>query len=256
MLKLSSAAIAAASVIAFTQVAAAADMPVKAPIRPAAPVVIPYNWTGLYIGGHLGCAWADQTIKRITVEDDEPPESAFVNIGTNSNGCFGGGQIGFNYQFANNVVLGIEADASWGKLKSSGAAPEGDEELIPFNQELKSFGTVRGRLGYAFGQWLPYVTGGWAWGRNKLTVYAFDDDLITSDTRTHSGWTVGAGLEYLINRNWSVKVEYLYLDLGTETYNNVAFFDAAFPGADLDLKLHTVKLGLNYKFDWGIPMRP
>ncbi|HET8974682.1 MAG TPA: hypothetical protein VFN63_15500 [Pseudolabrys sp.] len=53
-----------------------------------------------------------------------------------------------------------------------------------------------------------------------------------------------------------MKVEYLYLDLGTETYNNVAFFDAAFPGADLDLKLHTVKLGLNYKFDWGIPMRP
>src|SRR6188474_3139268 len=97
----SAAAVAAASVIAFTQVAAAADMPVKAPVRPVAPVVIPYNWTGLYVGGHLGCAWADQTIKRITVEDDEPPESAFVNIGTNSNGCFGGGQIGFNYQFAN-----------------------------------------------------------------------------------------------------------------------------------------------------------
>ena len=253
---LSTPAVAAASMIALAQVAVAADMPVKAPVRPVAPVVIPYNWTGLYIGGHFGCGWADQTIKRITVEDDEPPESAFVNIGTNSNGCFGGGQIGFNYQFANNVVLGVEADASWGKLKSSGAAPEGDEELIPFNQELKSFGTVRGRLGYAFGQWLPYVTGGWAWGRNELTVYAFDDNLITSDTRTHSGWTVGAGLEYLITRNWSVKVEYLYLDLGTETYNNVAFFDAAFPGADLDLKLHTVRLGMNYKFDWGIPMRP
>lgn len=242
---LSFAAIAATSFVALTQVAAAADMPVKAPVRPAAPVVIPYNWTGLYIGGHFGCGWVRQNIERITVEDGEDPVGG---IGTNGDGCFGGGQIGYNYQFPNNVVLGIEADASWGSLKSSGSAPEGDEELIPFDQKLKSFGTVRGRLGYAFGQWLPYVTGGWAWGRNKLTVYAFDDDLITSDTRTHSGWTVGAGLEYLINRNWSVKVEYLYLDLGTETYNNVAFFDAAFPGADLDLKVNTVKLGVNYKF--------
>lgn len=246
------AAIAAVSTITFTQIASAADLPRKAPAYtpPPAPV---YSWTGFYLGGHGGCGRVHQNISRITVEDDEPPESAFVNIGSNAGGCFGGGQIGYNYQFANNVVLGIEADASWGSLNGRGAAPEGDEELIPFDQKLTSFGTVRARLGYAFGQLLPYITGGWAWGRSELTVNAFDDGLITSDSRTHSGWTVGGGLEYLVNRNWSVKAEYLYLDLGTETYGNVAFFDAAFPGADLSLKIHTFKLGLNYKLDWGSP---
>lgn len=237
--------------IATVGPALAADLARK-PVAAAtvAPAVWVPNWTGLYLGAHGGCGRLNQRITRITVEDDEPPETAFVNIATTDKSCFWGGQIGYNIHFPNNIVLGVEGDGLWGSFKASGVAPEGEGplEIIPYNHKLKSIFTVRGRVGYAFGQWLPYITGGWARGTNELTVFAIDDLLTTSDRQRHSGWVFGGGLEFLLNQNWSVKAEYLHMDLGSKTYNGVAFFDAFFPGADLELTVKTFKLGINFKF--------
>ncbi len=93
-----------------------------------------------------------------------------------------------------------------------------------FETKLRSFGTFRGRLGYAFGPVLPYVTGGWASGRNTLTLLGtFDPDvavsLSSSETQVHTGWAIGGGLEFAFARNWSVKAEYLHLHLRAKRYN-------------------------------------
>jgi outer membrane immunogenic protein len=178
-------------------------------------------------------------------------------------GCFGGGQIGYNYQLANNVVVGIEADVSFANFGSSFTwNQDNGDDINSWESKLTTFGTLRGRLGYALGQWLPYVTGGWAWGRHQLTTTcptscsSFGDPATSSDTKTHNGWVIGAGLEYAINQNWSVKAEYLHLDLGSERYNIQVDFDDLVPsGLDSgNLKIDVVKFGLNYRFVWGGPV--
>jgi outer membrane immunogenic protein len=173
-------------------------------------------------------------------------------------GCFGGGQIGFNYQFPSNVVVGVEADYSVGGIKASFSAFEDVDATYLFETKLKSLATVRARLGMAFGQWLPYITGGWAWGRNTLSLNAADDDgaFSSSVSKVHSGAAFGAGLEFAIDRNWSVKAEYLHLRLRTKRYE--ILLDAGTDpviGADFGpLKVDTFRLGLNYRFDWATPV--
>jgi outer membrane immunogenic protein len=195
-------------------------------------------------------------------ELDEP--QSFTSA--TADGCFGGGQVGYNYQFSNNVVVGIEGDLSFGNIRSSFSWTQGlpgdpDPDVNSWESKLTSFGTVHARLGYAWAQWLPYITGGWAWGRNGLTsrcprscdptfAPTDADSATTSDTRTHSGWAIGGGLEYAINENWSVIAEYLHLELGSQRYNvQVDYDDGVPPGVDFGrLKIDTVKVGLNYRF--------
>ena len=231
----------------------------KAP--PAAAIVMP-TWNGFYLGGHGGCGWSSTPAPTNYAVDVAENLGVFTTA-DQASGCFGGGQIGFNYQLPNNVVVGIEADASFGSIGSSfvwnqfaGAAPD---DTNSWTSRLQSFGTIRGRLGYSFGQLLPYVTGGWAWGRNRLTSMcpiscdSFGDPATSSDTQFHSGWVLGAGFEYAIARNWSIKAEYLHLDLGSSRYNvQVDFDDGVPPGADFGiLRFDTVKLGVNYQLGGG-----
>ena len=252
------AALAVVTVFGFASVASAADMPVKAPVYKPQPRT--FSWTGLYVGASGGCGWAKQEIKSFTPSDvDDVFFGDFTSTG--NGGCFGGGQIGYNYQFSERWVVGIEADAMWSSLKTSGTLFEDDgAESTNYNGKLTSFGTVRARLGMAT-QWgavpiLPYITGGWAWGRNSVSATSDIGDTPTfpsSDKQTHSGWTIGAGLEAAVYQNWSVKVEYLYLDLGSKNYPNVAIeaptdTGVFVPGANINLKVQTIKLGLNYRF--------
>jgi outer membrane autotransporter protein len=226
----------------------AADIPLKAPPAPV------FDWTGFYVGGNAACGWADHTLSNVTT--DEPPNAIYSQ---NSSGCFGGGQIGYNYQLSNRFVLGIEADADWGKISDNGSVQElgggAAEAAMTYTQNLTSFGTVRGRVGYAFDRFLPYVTAGWAWGRSNLSATTNEVGGITSsNTVTHSGWAAGTGLEYAFNRNWSLKAEYLYLGLGNRAYNviwdkdTIDAGDVGFPGGNVKLNVETVKLGLNYRF--------
>ncbi len=119
----------------------------------------------------------------------------------------------------------------------------------PFHTTFDYFATARGRIGYAFGALMPYVTGGVAWGRTKLNLNDADGDLISSATRTHFGWTAGAGVEFAVGGNWTAKAEYAYLDLMRQTYD---LGNAGLPNASVDPNIHTVKVGLNYRL-WDTP---
>jgi outer membrane immunogenic protein len=194
----------------------------------------PNQWTGFYVGAHAGYGWGEWN-GPLSYDDAYLTPEPFDNSNRTIEGdsAFGGLQVGVNYQ-SGSWVLGVEADVSWTDINGSGsflpyptnpASPAWDIET-----KLDMFGTVRGRLGYANGPLLVYATGG-------------------SVDRTHVGYAVGGGLEWMLARNWTLKAEYLFVDLGEEDY--------AYVGADHydtdhyhpDLQLQTVRLGLNYKFD-------
>jgi outer membrane immunogenic protein len=234
-------------IFAIPAAAFAADMrmPYKAP-PPPIPV---FSWTGLYVGANGGCGASRQTINNFNTADGGA--DFFGDFTSDGGGCFGGGQVGYNYQFA-NWVIGVEADGSWGSIKGQGSLFEdGGAEASPFHTNVTSLGTVRGRIGYAinFGSTpiLPYFTAGWGWARNQVSVFT----PFTSDTQTPGGLAIGGGVEIALSQNWSLKAEYMYFDLGSKNYNVTFDGDAGVPpGANLDLKIQTAKVGLNYKLDW------
>ena len=153
-------------------------------------------------------------------------------------GFIGGGQVGFNYQI-NQFVLGAEGD--WGWTNAKGSTGCISNAAISCGVELKSVATLTGRVGYAIDRVLLYVKGGGVWVREDYPVAPGTPFAITlSNSRT--GWLVGGGLEYGLSANWSTKLEYNYLGLGTDRLN--------FAGAieDITQKAHVVKLGVNYRF--------
>ncbi|KJC35761.1 membrane protein [Bradyrhizobium sp. LTSP885] len=192
--------------------AMAADMAARAPYVKAPPLAAVYNWTGFYIGGFGGYA----------SEDSGTPKMS---------GGFGGGTVGYNWQ-AGNIVYGLEADAGGADVSASVTALG-----ITAKSKTDALGTVRGRIGFAVDQVLFYGTGGYAWIDNKISLSALG--VTVSQSNFHSGWTVGAGIEAFFAPQWSVKGEYLYRDLGSETYFGI-------PSGDL--KLHSVQVGVNYHF--------
>ncbi|HEX6000708.1 MAG TPA: outer membrane beta-barrel protein [Hyphomicrobiaceae bacterium] len=241
------------------------------------------RWTGFYVGGHAGYGWADWDGRYATTAGCGGPCPVFdpanpvpgYNIGManpfqtlSGDGWLGGGQIGFNLQ--NGAwVFGLEADVSGGELEASGgrATDEAYNASIwdkKVAMSLDSFGTVRARLGYANGSVMPYLTGGLAWGNTSgdlavtYTPNGYKDanakaagTSFASADESHLGWTVGGGVEWKLGGGFSVKAEYLYVDLGSadyafkgETYTGAAFDTDSFPA---DLTFHTVRLGLNYK---------
>jgi outer membrane immunogenic protein len=187
----------AAAIFGTSASALAADMAVKAP----APVVNPpVNWTGFYVGGNAGGAWA-------TTSDS----NAFFSATTGNfhiSGAVGGGQVGYNWQ-PSQWVFGIESDIDGSSVKGSTSA--GLCTGVVCTIENTWVGTTRARIGYATGDWLPYVTGGVAYGN----VHIQDSAGAVHAGTDRTGWTGGGGIEYALNRNWSVKAEYLYIDLGS-----------------------------------------
>ena len=225
----------AASVLALALPAAAADMrPVaKAPPMPA-PVVQVYNWTGFYIGGHVGGAFAGS--------------DAF----SDSARFLGGGQVGFDYQFAPNWVAGIEAQYSWLGGSNNGGLAFAPAGLVTLDNQ--AIGSVTGRLGYTWGPVLAYAKGGYAFVDRDLNVTNFGVGVpFTTSGRGKDGYTVGAGLEYMFAPSWSAKAEYQYYDFGKTT---VTAGPAGLVGTSFKNDEHTVKAGLNYRFTWGGPPAP
>ena len=141
-------------------------------------------------------------------------------------------------------MLGIETDISF-------PSPVDRPKLTqaPFNTQFEYFGTVRGRLGYAFGTVLPYVTGGAAYGRTQIDLNDANDNIFATKARMHLGWVAGAGVEFALGGPWSGKVEYNYIDLGARAYG---LGDVPLPNVNVDPKLHAIKLGLNYRL-WDSP---
>lgn len=229
--------LAAVSVVALAAPAAAADIPrpvTKAPPPVPAPVAQVYNWTGFYIGGHVGGAF--------TGSDTFNRDGRFL----------GGGQLGLDYQFAPNWVVGIEGQYSWLGGNDNGGlafAPAGLATL-----DSRGIASVTGRLGYTWGPVLLYAKGGYAFLDRDLEVTQFGAPVpFTTSGRGKDGYTVGAGLEYLFAPNWSAKAEYQYYDFGSTTFTSGP---PAIVGTSFKNDEHTVKAGLNYRFTWGGPQVP
>jgi outer membrane immunogenic protein len=234
--------------------AVAADLSTR-PVYKAPPITPSYyNWSGFYVGGHVGGAWADKDWTQTFPAAFGGNAASF-----DANGFIGGGQIGYNWQ-TGSWVFGIEADASWSG--QSGSAVQTNTPAWTSSTDINRFGTVTGRLGFAWDRVLVYGKGGFAWANEDhaqtFTPVGGPTALVSSTSATHTGWTVGAGLEYALSDNWSAKVEYNYIDLGTRS---VGFANGApAPAAravdsfDVDQTMHVVKFGVNYRFNWGAPI--
>lgn len=186
--------------------ATAADLP-RGPAPYYPPPTSVYNWTGPYAGLNLGYEWG-----KVTNSNLEP------------GGIAGGGQLGYNWQ-TGQFVLGVETD-----IQASGA----DDTFAPYKFSNPWFGTLRGRAGFAINNVLLYGTFGLAYGELKGEFFGVEED------KTLVGWTGGAGLEFGFAPNWSAKVEYLYMDLGSRAYT--------ITGVNNGLQASYLQLGVNYHF--------
>jgi outer membrane immunogenic protein len=256
------------ALIAAPAMAADLSMPLKAPPAPLPPV---FSWTGFYIGGNLGGSWGD------VPENFAIPifGTAFTET-THPDSVVGGGQIGYNYQ-VNQIVVGIEADIddrqatsnfSCLVLSPTGCVPASASQLTMTDQQ-NWFGTVRGRLGFAWNRFLVYGTGGVAYGNVQHTLNETQltgvggtplAALIVSDNTTRTGWAAGAGIEWAFNDHWSVGVEYLHVDLGSDTVNTpnpaVTIGGVTFnpSSATFTDRSDIVRARLDYRFDWAAPI--
>jgi outer membrane immunogenic protein len=257
--------------LAIAGPAVAADLPLKAP----PPIVAPaFSWTGFYVGVNGGGAWGHSDMSTSTIFDPagyfattSPP--AINAVGAqhiNTSGGTFGGQLGFNRQFG-AAVLGIEADIEWlgltGSATGSGIYPCCAPTGFTVTSSMKTdwLFTLRPRLGFAADHWLFYVTGGLAVGDVKSN-FVFTDTFATaletaSISQTKVGWTAGVGAEYAVAGPWSVKVEYLHVDLGTvsTTSNNLTAFGPPripFPtnvfSHSSSLTSDIVRAGINMRF--------
>jgi outer membrane immunogenic protein len=223
----------------LTGSAAAADMrmPVKAP--PAPPPIAAYNWSGFYIGGHAGGAFGERCFSNV-----------FGSLGCHDNDGFaGGGQIGFNVQ-SNQFVFGVEFSGSWADLTGSRTSVFFTGDSI--HTDVDTILLLTGRLGLAFDRALLYVTGGGAWVRNEFR-YGDSFGSVSTEKHNRTGWTVGAGLEYGITPNWSIAVQYNYVDLGDKDVTfatpNIVFT------AQTESHIHLATARLNYRFGgYGAPI--
>ena len=168
-------------------------------------------------------------------------------------GFVGGGQFGYNYQFAPNWVVGVEGDFQGTTQKDSACIGVGctgnGGTFFTAEQKLNWFATVRARFGYTNGDWLWYVTGGGAWGEihNDFRVF-IPTDVAFSANFNLSGWTVGGGVETHLWGPWTAKLEYLYLDLGSFTDGGFEPLTLATFAMRTDVRDHIIRVGLNYKF--------
>ncbi|MET2825487.1 outer membrane protein [Mesorhizobium shangrilense] len=222
--------LATACVLSLASAASAADVVIESGAAA-------YNWSGVYVGGNIG--WSQLKSDWHDVDDDWGGDT----YGAGSDGLLVGAVIGYNQQLANNIVLGIEADLAYTSNKRSFDAPDSGDVSLENNMDM--FGTVRARAGYAFDRFMPYITGGLAVAHFK---HQWTEDGDPTDSwpdfgGTKAGWTIGAGAEYALNDQWTVKAEYLYADFGDVTSMNEDGYRMK-----VDRSVNTVRFGMNYKF--------
>lgn len=256
---------AACAVLVAASSAFAADMP--PPVYKAPPVMAPvFSWTGWYVGVNGGGGFGRNQGVDVTetfagalfVSGTWP---GFGNFGTlKPVGPFAGGQIGYNWQ-TGSWVFGIETDLQWASIRDSQigtitpyiVAP--NSITVATSERLGWFGTLRGRIGYAWDRLLLYATGGFGYGNVKYSLNMIDTFGFTATNNfssTRTGYVVGGGMEYAFTPNWTGKVEYQYLNLGSATIaaaELLAGAPTAFAVAtNAKFDFHTFRVGLNYKF--------
>jgi outer membrane immunogenic protein len=217
------AGVGALSMIAVMGSANAADIARRQAMPTKAPVYAAYNWTGAYVGINAGGGWGRSNFTGI-------PATGGFDV----SGALVGGTAGYNWQMGHGV-LGVETDLDWTNIR--GNAPCGVATCETRNTWL---GTTRGRIGYAFDRFMPYLTGGLAYGNIKAATTGFTG---ASDTKV--GWTVGTGVEFALIGPWTAKVEYLYADLGKFDCGTSC---TATPPQNVGFTTNLVRAGLNYRF--------
>jgi outer membrane immunogenic protein len=256
--------VAAALAVTMSQ-ANAADMYGRGSFKdgPIAPV---FSWTGFYIGANVGYGFSDEYANRhlvfaapgVIYPDPANPFSHTIEM----DGYFGGLQAGYNVQ--NGIfVFGIEGDIQLSDIadRSTTAYPAGPfffAHTYTAEQDVEWFGTLRARLGLTTDQTLFYVTGGLAFGKvNYSGVYFIPSNnaqAFVDESKTKFGFALGAGLEHALDKNWSLKLEYQYVDLGEDSarssnFTNGLVTTTEFFTTDYETNFHTVRIGVNYRFD-------
>ena len=258
--------------------AQAADL--RAPVyRPAVAAVS--GWSGFYAGFNGGYGWASSSttfapIGAVTAAG-VPPIPAVI-ASRDLNGPLFGGHVGYNYQIASWVVGG-EGDFDWAGLNTSSALVLPDPHLgaggtatdgFMAHQRVQWLASLRGRLGYAWGSSLLYITGGAAWERHRTSILVsadtaaglFSESAAASPSNTRSGWVIGGGYEWMIAPSWVVRGEYLHYEFRDDINNPIllpcrALGAAGACGANVtasNSRMDVLHLGLSYKFDYaGIP---
>lgn len=236
------------ALLMLTTAASAADLSRPFPYK-APPMVMAPNWTGFYLGANVGGGFGEDRIGFGVIGTP-----AFASTNNAFKGVLGGGQIGYNWQFG-PYVLGLETDFQGSSLKNTLAAPCAPAICAPagltatYSQNVPWFGTARARIGYAQDTWMIYATGGFAYGSVETNATATAGPLVAafSSKETRTGWTVGGGIEVGLSANWSVKGEYLYVDLGSARNTwNVVGIPAIYN--DSHITMNVVRAGLNYRF--------
>jgi outer membrane immunogenic protein len=243
----------------------------EAPVSPAP------GWAGFYSGANAGWGWGANNPDfsgSIARDFENPNTRSGQGSRLDVHGGFLGDQIGYNWQSVtccgykdgavlSRYVYGIEADFQRADVNDTDAHlftvlnPDGGTGTVFAKSALDWFGTVRGRIGYTFDSTLVYATGGFAFGqvRDKLYVSAITAagvratrDVIRDDTDT--GFSAGAGVEYLITPSWSVKAEYQFIDLGSDRLTALAdnHTDHALGSVNFDHTYNTFRIGVNYHF--------
>jgi outer membrane immunogenic protein len=242
--------------------ALAADMGGRTPYTKAPAMMAPVaSWSGFYIGGNVGYGWGDGGSHAVF----PPTDFAFLDasLNTKPKGVIGGGQIGYNWQ-TDSLLIGLEADLQGSGMKGTASqspllVPNGSPDLqagTSVDSKLSWFGTVRGRIGVTVTpDLLLYGTGGLAYGSVSASQAAFENTVnfatSASTNQTVTGWAAGAGAEWMLAHNWSVKAEYLHVDLGLVSTTSLVVGNASHPVfSTVDTKAHydIVRAGVNYHF--------
>ncbi|MBX9741576.1 MAG: outer membrane beta-barrel protein [Beijerinckiaceae bacterium] len=255
--------------------AMAADLPYRtaapAPYVSAAPI---FTWTGFYAGLNAGGAW-NENRGLSSAGFIAPNPVIFGNGNSDDVGFTGGAQIGYNMQFG-SFVAGVEADINYldrngggnGAFPAiAGGAPDFTDFAVGGGNRGNWFGTVRGRLGFAFDRALIYGTGGLAYGARSgsASITQRDYDSVagiatltnlpgTGGNGSNVGWALGAGMEYAFTNSMSFKIEYLHVDLGSNSRTFVAGpgFGGVAGGETITVrnenKFDVVRAGVNFRF--------
>jgi high affinity Mn2+ porin len=224
------------------------------------PTITEYDWTGAYGGAHVGYAWGSSDWTAHGTGATGPSLTGSLDFykgfdfskGTGS--FFGGLQAGYNYMLPSQLVLGIEGDVSFpNSIRGIQTISSPSIGQASYAETVEYFGTVRGRIGYSFNNWLVYGTSGLAWTYDQFTRAQLAGTPLggtavagtaESALRSRTGWAAGAGVEVPFAPNWTGRFEYLFTDFGATSVK----FPAGAQRFDSDLALHEVRLGLNYRF--------
>jgi outer membrane immunogenic protein len=209
----------------------AADLIIEEPMAEVGVVDVGGNWDGGFIGVFVGGGWGSA--------DHEPAGGGIGNDIDDMAGWLVGVDAGFNFSVGSGLVVGIVGDIAWSNIEGSTT----DINIGPYDEITHSIdwmGSLRGRVGFDGGAFLPYVTGGVAFAHGTRETFGPDDGPFTN---THVGWTVGAGVEFAATEELSVNLEYRYSDYGSEVYN-----DGGATVPEVSLTTHTVTAGLHWNF--------